>query len=63
MIELKGGQDRCEGQLLIRGLYYGIYTQAIMCERVPTPEMAEVICRQLKCGPPEGKNPFSHAIK
>lgn len=33
-----------------------------MCDHAPTPEMAEVICRQLICGPPEVPNPFSHVI-
>jgi hypothetical protein len=62
VIELKGGQDRCDGQLLISGVYNN-YTQATMCDREPTPEMAEVICRQLKCGPPEHSQPFSHVVK
>ena len=62
VIELKGGRDRCDGQLLISGVYNN-YTQVIMCDREPTPEMAEVICRQLKCGPPENIKPFSHVVK
>jgi hypothetical protein len=63
VIEIKGGPDRCDGQLLISGVYNGNYTQVIMCERYPTLEMAETICRQLKCGPPTKSKPFAHTFR
>ena len=63
VIELKGGPDRCDGQLLISGVYRGNYTQVIMCDREATLETANVVCRQLKCGPPVTSTPFSHTVR
>ena len=63
LIELKGGSDRCQGQVIITGGYYVGYTgEAILCDKEATLEMANVICRQNNCGPPEDNPPFEHTF-
>ena len=60
--ELKGGPDPCMGQVLIRGGLQGYHSDAFMCDKEPTLEMANVMCRQLKCGPPVTNPPFKHVL-
>ena len=61
-IELKGGQDRCTGQVMQRGVILGYHSEVIMCDKGATLEMANVMCRQLRCGPPEASPPFEHVL-
>ena len=60
VIKLKGGPDPCIGQVIIKGVIFGYRSEAIMCDKEATLEMANVMCRQLRCGPPEGASPFEH---
>ena len=62
VIELKGGQDPCMGQVIIKGVYLGDRGEALMCDKEATLEMANVMCRQLRCGPPEANPPFEHVL-
>ena len=59
-IELKGGPDPCMGQVILRGDLLGYNSESFMCDTEPTLEMANVICRQLICGPPVSYPVFEH---
>ena len=58
VIELKGGKDPCIGQVMRSGVFFGYRGKAFMCEKEATLAMANVMCRQLRCGPPEENPPF-----
>ena len=61
VIELKGGPDPCMGQFIIRG-DLGYHSEAFVCDKEPTLEMANVMCRQLICGPPVSYPVFEHVM-
>ena len=64
VIELIGGPDPCQGQVIIRGGVYVPYRgEAILCDKEAPLEMANVICHQVGCGPPEANPPFEHRLK